>query len=236
MIENIKDKKELIKIEEIEYHYFMEIKFMLERDKDKMLKGLASKDEIKKDWENVYFKNNDSKKNSDFEKGAKRIYYWLFNQLGKPNSSPIGSDMMFETWNSYIHIDIKTAKKSNPSDYKGKVNVGENQTSYKDDSFNSNLPNFYNNTTQKLKKICLTYIILVVYDDKTLEVVSILLISIPNGELNKVYNKSIVGAGKGFGKSFRFKYKCSFNLLGNDKLRYSFIYLNDKIKEKEIIG
>ena len=121
-------------------------------------------------------------------------------------------------------------------DYKVKVNVGENQTSYKDDSFNSNLPNFYNNTVQKLKKICITYIILVVYDDKTLEVISILLISIPNGELNKFYNKSIVGAGKGFGKSFRFKYKCSFNLLGFDKLRYSFIYLNDKIKEKEIIG
>ena len=232
----IVDKEKLIKIEEIEYHYFMEIKFMLEQDKDKMLKGLASKEEIKEDWENVFFKNNDSKKNSDFARGAERIYYWLFNQLGKPNSSPIGSDMMFETWNSYIHIDIKTAKKSNPSDYKGKVNVGENQTSYKDDSFNSNLPNFYNNTIQKLKKICLTYIILVVYDDKTLEVVSILLISIPNGELNKVYNKSIVGAGKGFGKSFRFKYKCSFNLLGFDKLRYSFIYLNDKIKEKEIIG
>ena len=233
----IKDKEELIKIEEIEYHYFMEIKFMLERDKDKMLKGLASKEEVKKDWENVFFKNNNFKRNSDFEKGAKRIYYWLFNQLGKPNSSPIGSDMMFETCNSYIHIDIKTAKKSNPSDYKGKVNnVGENQTSYKDDSFNSNLPNFYNNTVQKLKKICLTYIILVVYDDETLEVVSILLISIPNGELNKVYNKSIVGAGKGFGKSFRFKYKCLFNLLGSDKLRYSFIYLNNKIKEKEIIG
>ena len=232
----IVDKEKLIKIEEIEYHYFMEIKFMLEQDKDKMLKGLASKEEIKEDWENVFFKNNDSKKNSDFEKGAKRIYYWLFNQLGKPNSSPIGSDMMFETWNSYIHIDIKTAKKSNLSDYKGKVNVGENQTSYKDDSFNSNLPSFYNNKIQKLKKICLTYIILVIYDDKTLEVVSILLISIPNGELNKVYNKSIIGAGKGFGKSFRFKYKCSFNLLGSDKLRYSFIYLNDKIKEKEIIG
>ena len=62
MIEN---KKELIKIEEIEYHYFQEIKFMLEQDKDKMLKGLASKEEIKEDWENVFFKNNDSKKNSD---------------------------------------------------------------------------------------------------------------------------------------------------------------------------
>lgn len=52
MIEN---KKELIKIEEIEYHYFQEIKFMLEQDKDKMLKGLASKEEIKEDWENVFF-------------------------------------------------------------------------------------------------------------------------------------------------------------------------------------
>lgn len=229
-------KEDLIKIEEIEYHYFEEIKFMLEQDKDKMLKGLASKEEIKGDREGIFFKNNGSKKNSDFARGAERIYYWLFNQLGKPNSSPIGSDMMFETWNSYIHIDIKTAKKSNPSDFKGKVNVGENQTSYKDSSFNSNLPNFYNNMVQKVKKICLTYIILVVYDDKTLEIVSILLISIPNGELNKVYNKSIVSAGKGFGKSFRFKYKCYFNLLENNKLRYSFIYLNDKIREEEIIG
>ena len=46
--------------------------------------ALISKDKIIDNW-NVFRKS--SNKNSDFAKGAERIYFWLFNQFGIPNSS-----------------------------------------------------------------------------------------------------------------------------------------------------
>jgi len=54
--------------------------------------------------------------------------------------------MFFETHKAFVHIDIKTAKLNNESDYLGKVPISENQTSYKSPKqrFNSNLPSFYN--------------------------------------------------------------------------------------------
>ena len=129
-------------IEKLEYHYFNEIDFILEQDLDKMLKGLKSKNKIKKDWEKIFSRD---KKNqaSDFSRGAERIYFWLFNQFGIPNSTPIGADLMFETYNAFVHIDIKTCRQSNTSDYRNKVPVGENQTSYKNEEYNCNLPAFY---------------------------------------------------------------------------------------------
>lgn len=218
-------------IEHWEYHYFNVIKFLLEQDTDKMLSGLASKEEIRKDWENEF--NASSKNNSDFARGAERIYYWLFNQLGKPNSSPIGADMMFETYNAYLHIDIKTAKFSNKSDFFNKVNVGQNQTSYENKSFNANLPYFYQKN--ETKKYCLTYIILVIYDDKNLEILAIILTCIPNGKLFSIYKNDIMDAGKNKGSSFRFKYHCNFKLIDNQNLRYYFIYLNENYKKTDFV-
>lgn len=95
-----------------------------------MIDGLNSKDKIKEDWFEHFKRIDKKRQNSDFARGAERIYFWLFNQFGIPNSSPIGADLFFETYNAFIHIDIKTEKLNNPSDYKGKVPVGENQTSY----------------------------------------------------------------------------------------------------------
>lgn len=224
--------KELKEIECLEYHYFQHIHFILTADLEKMIKSLHSKDKIKNDWIEIFKKSDKKRQNSDFARGAERIYAWLFNQFGIPNSSPIGADLMFETYNAFVHIDIKTAKISNPSDYKGKVPIGENQTSYKAKSFNSNLPIYYSvkENGNLNKKLCLTYILNIIYDDKSenFKILAVLLIAVPNGRLFNIYKNGIIGAGKSKGKSFRYQYKTSpyFRLLKNKPLRISSLYID----------
>ena len=90
-----------------------------------MLNGLSTKEDIRHEWEE--FLGSQTSKSAV---GSERIFYWLFNQFGIPNSSPIGSDLFFETYNAYIHIDVKTDKKTNIGDFNGEVTIQNNQTSY----------------------------------------------------------------------------------------------------------
>ena len=203
-------------IEKWEFHYFNEIYFLLEQEKEKMLLGLHSKEKIRSEWDNYFYKEN-KRQNSDFSRGAKRIYFWLFNQFGKPNSAPMGADMLFETYNAFVHIDIKTCKQSNELDWKDKIPVGRNQNSYQIEGIKSNLPLFY----KFVNKYCFTYILSVVYDEKSLAIKSIKLISIPNGILKEVYGEDVFTAGKAKGESLRFLYKkCKFSLIKGQPDRY----------------
>ena len=229
-------------IEFWENHYLNQIEYNLKQDLDKMLQGLKSKDKIKKDWFNIFNNADKKRQNSDFARGAERIYYWLFSQFGAPNSSPIGSDMMFELYNAFVHIDIKTAKFDNHSDYKGKIPVGENQTSYKPKEYNYtvNLPSIYHYKN----KVCLTYFINIIYDitDDNIEIKAIVLLSVPNGKLSNVYKTEIVDAGKtGYtGKGFRYNFskKPHFELLPEKPLRVRILYSTPEIKNNinKIIG
>jgi hypothetical protein len=222
-------------IEFWENHYLNQIEFSLKQDLSKMLDGLKSKDKIKDEWFEIFKRSAD--KNSDFARGAERIYYWLFNQFGIPNSSPIGSDMFFETYNAFVHIDIKTAKLDNFSDFKGKIPVGGNQTSYKSDDydFEVNLPTNYSYHN----KICLTYFINIIYEIEhdNIEIEAIYLICVPNGKLIDIYGNEIIGSGKsGYsGKGFRYLYhkKPKFELLPDKPLRIRRIYLKDDFKSLE---
>ncbi len=235
----IKDLKE---IEKWENHYLNKIQFDLEQDLDKMLKGLKSKDKIKDDWFPIFNSAAKKRQNSDFARGAERIYYWLFHQFGLPNSSPIGADMMFEVYNAFVHIDVKTARLNNPSDYKGKIPVGENQTCYKPEGydFTVNLPPVYSYE----RKICLSYFINIIYDitDENVEVKAIILISVPNGLLASVYGDEIIEAGKtGYsGKGFRYHYAKNpyFELLDNKPRRVRVLYASEDIKDNiyKLIG
>ena len=228
-------------IEFWENHYLNQIEYDLTQDLIKMLEGLKSKDKIKSDWFEVFNNSEKKRQNSDFARGAERIYYWLFNQFGSPNSTPIGSDMFFELYNAFIHIDIKTAKLDNHSDYKGKIPVGENQTSYKPDDceYTVNLPTKYSYKN----KICLTYFINIIYDISAdnIEIKAIILLSVPNGDLKNVYKDKIVEAGKsGYsGKGFRYKFSDNsiFELLKNKPSRVRIIYASEDIKDetKDII-
>ncbi|OIO76424.1 MAG: hypothetical protein AUJ85_00250 [Elusimicrobia bacterium CG1_02_37_114] len=237
----MKISKELIEIEELEYDYFNKIHWEMAQDIQKMIDGLNSKDKIIDDWINAFKGIDKKRQTSDFARGAERIYYWLFNQFGKPNSAPIGADMFFEHYNAFVHIDIKTAKVDNPSDYKGKIPIGENQTSYASPKkgFNVNLPAYYNEG-KKEQKICLTYAIGIIFkpEDKYLKILSILLVSIPNKKLYPIYKDRIIGCGKSKGKSFRYEYKNSpyFVTLPEKPYRVKFLFRNHGITEEQILG
>ena len=163
--------------------------------------ALESKNDIRADWWDKFTKSE--KQISEFARGTERIFYWLLTTLWVPNSSPISSDLFFESYNAFIHIDIKTAKSNNTSDYKGKVALGKNQTSYNADKtqtgtptqVNPNLPQYYNKGTDK-EKPCLTYTIQLIHKPSTFDIIAILLISVPNGQLYSVYKNNIVGAVK----------------------------------------
>lgn len=233
---------ELKQIEFWENHYLNQIEFTLTQDLAKMIDGLKSKDKIKEDWIEYFHRINKSKQNSDFARGAERIYYWLFNQFGIPNSSPIGADMFFETYNSFVHIDVKTSKINNPSDYKGRIPIGANQTSYKIDDlkFKVHLPTKYSYN----EKLCLTYLINIVYSllSENIEIEAIIIISVPNGKLKNTYGDKIIQAGKtgSSGKGFRYKFKDNpnFKLLDDNPKRIRIIYLSYdyKNRESEILG
>jgi len=231
-------KTELNDIEEKEYRYFNQIHFALSHDLNKMIDALNSKDKIKKDWIEIFKRADKKRQNSDFARGAERVYFWLLNQFGTPNSAPIGADLMLEFWDAFVHIDIKTAKVSNKSDYRGKVPIGENQTSYKSKKFSSNLPFYYTiegEKESKSEKICLTYILNIIYDDKseTFKILAVILIAVPNGKLKSIYKEDIIGAGKSKGKSFRYEYKKNprFKLIQDKPLRCKFLYKDPQYKE-----
>ncbi|TAE72995.1 MAG: hypothetical protein EAZ85_08405 [Bacteroidetes bacterium] len=227
---------ELETVEFWENHYLDHIEFTLKQDILKMLDGLKSKDKIKEDWTNIFKQSAD--KNSDFSRGAERIYYWwLFNKFGIPNSSPIGADMFFETQNAFVHIDVKTAKLDNMSDFKGKIPVGCNQTSYKSDlhNYEVNLPTHYSHQN----KICLTYFINIIYkiENDNIEIGGIYVICVPNGKLFQHYGAKIIGSGKSgyIRKGFRYIYSNSphFELLAAKPLRIRRIFLADDLISKE---
>lgn len=228
------DEKE---IEFWEHEYLKQIYYLLIIDKQKMLDGFNTKEDIRKDWEEYL-----GKETLDFATGSERIFYWLFNQFGVPNSSPIGSDMFFETYNAYVHIDIKTVTKSNIGDFNRNIFVGNNQNSYEgnvitnnyNDVYKGNLPAFYTKKDGS-KKLCLTYFICILYDEKDLNIQCIFITCMPNGKLSKVYGSDILSAGKNRGK-IRFNYSsCKyFKLLENESLRTRILLWSPKDEETRI--
>ena len=69
-------------IEFWENEYLKNIHNSLLLDKERMIDGFSTKEDIRKDWEQYL-----GKETSDFAVGSERIFYWLFNQFGQPNSS-----------------------------------------------------------------------------------------------------------------------------------------------------
>ena len=218
----MKDKE----IEFWEYQYLQHINYLLSIDVKKLIDGLNTKEKIRNDWEDFLSEQN----KSELSIGSERIFYWLFNQFGIPNSSPIGSDMFFETYNAYIHIDIKTVTLNNAGDFTKNIFVSANQTSYKGyvetknyrDEYKGHLPTFYNKSNGT-KKICLTYFICILYNPENLDIQSMIITCMPNGELSEIYEPlKTLSAGKlRDGRQVRYNYtNCKyFELLDNKPLR-----------------
>lgn len=230
-----------LELEKLEKEYFDQIYYLITHDKQRMIDGLMSKNKIKSDWWNKFVRVDKKRQTSDIAIGSERIFNWLVSGGWMPNSAPIGANLFFESHNAFIHIEIKTARENNKSDFRGIVPLAKNQTSYKPThSYRGtpirtkpNLPSYYKNG-----KPCLTYAIQIIYDHKTFEIIAILLISIPNGKLFKVYGNKIANSGKTKDESFRYRYRTNpcFELLQNKPFRVRFIYYktNPKLSREDI--
>lgn len=220
------------RLEEIEREYFRYILTFLRANLEPIIEGLNSRIKIFDDWYSIFMSRAGryKKRPSDLDTGAERILHHFFASiLHLPNSSPIGSDLMFET------PDI-----DNPADYKGKINIGINQTSYKIGKvFLPNLPKYYG-AYGKYRKPCLTYIIQIVHEHAKPNIKALVLVCVPNGQLYSVYGKSIYRCGKTKGTSFRFLYSAEphFRLLTErykEKIfRIELVYLEKQLKAEDI--
>jgi len=223
-------------IEKLENKYLNKFYHFLKSFEDEMMAGFQTKEKIKDDWYGKYGSNI-----SDFAIGAERIIYALFNGkgIGQPNSCPVGSDMFFEVKDAFIHIDLKTVQTRNIRDITKNIFVGSNQNSYKAEIKKSNgtsydpvrvytpaLPTYYNKGRSS-EKICLTFFITIVYEDKNLNILNINLLCMPNGELENHYGAKVLAAGKNPDKArFSFIDVPNFELLGLPKSRVKVIYFN----------
>ncbi|MCX7661648.1 MAG: hypothetical protein N2Z79_03070 [Candidatus Omnitrophica bacterium] len=234
-------------LEKIEREYFNLILLHLKQDLQSLIEGLNSRIKILNDWYESFIKTaRRDYKSSDLDTGAERIFHHFFAPILKfPNSSPLGSDLMFELPNAFMHIEIKTALIDNPSDYKGKINVGINQTSYAVNKiFMPNLPKYYRVSSQTIKP-CLTYVIQIIHEHAKPNIKALKLVCIPNGQLYSYYGKSIFKSGKsGYkkGRDFRYHYSNEphFKLLSErykEKIfRVELVYLAEDIDKEEITG
>lgn len=241
-------------IEELEKRYFEEISFFVGKNISWFLERLKSKNEIKDDWLSIFKKTVRAGHNqsSELDTGAERVVHNLFGQYRAlaVNSCPIGSDLMFETSDAFIHIEVKTATDSNSADFKGKIQIAQNQTTYavnktsrgNDYPFIPSLPTVYSN-----KKICLTYVIQIIHNHSEDLPKIITLFSIPNGLLKSTYG-DCVNSGKHNKKlnrlnskgDIRFLYRKAnkFENIQDKPNRIKIIYPQDYSKEliKKYLG
>lgn len=238
-IENLSkdDFEKLKKIEIIEHYYLNKYYHFLKYVEDEMLDGFHTKEYIKDDW--IKFWGGSDQSTSDFAVGAERIVYALLNGkgIGKPNSCPVGSDLMFELEDAFIHIDLKTVNTENIGDYNTSIFVGKNQNSYnyymctkgEKRDYTPHLPPYY--TLERNQKICLSYFVTILYDKATLETMCITITCMPNGLLSSIYGSAPLKAGKTQDMArFNFSEVQFFETISNsEKLipRTRVIYINE---------
>lgn len=229
-------------LEKLEKRYFDDICHRITHDRQRMIEGLKSKDKIRSDWWGKFVRVDKKRQTSDMAIGAERIFIWLISdKIGTPNSAPIGANLFFESHDAFIHIEIKTAREDNTSDYRGLVPINKNQTSYRATQSHRGtpintlpgIPKYYSDG-----KPCLSYSIQIIYNHRTFEIIAILLISIPNGQLFSTYGNKIVNCGKTKDESFRYRYRSNpyFELVPEKPFRVRFIHFdqNSGFAKKDI--
>ncbi len=235
------------KIEKLEHKYLNQFYHFLKFAEERMLHGLETKESIKDDWIDKWNPNdqtNSGRGISSFSTGAERIIYAMFNShgFGQPNSSPVGSDLFFETHDAFIHIDLKTVQTRNIGDYSKSIFVGDNQNSYrgnikvKDKAeriYEPALPFVYRNEGNE--KPCLTFFITILYDEDDLNILNINILSMPNGSLYNIYGSNVLKAGKNTGKiRFNFFEASDFKLLEGAPKRIRVVYFDENMDDKYI--
>ncbi|NPB03649.1 MAG: hypothetical protein GXO39_04460 [Thermotogae bacterium] len=238
-------------LEVLEHTHLKRIRYAFLDNHDEILEGLNSRLNILSDWY-AQFMSTKKKgtKPSDLDTGAERIFHHVFAHVMKhPNSSPIGADLMYETFDAFIHIDIKTISSSNWGDYIGKVVVESNQTSYPVNKYNPEvIPRlrayYYSKTFRRERRIyykpTLTYFIYILHKHASREIYSVLLISMPNGQLYPLYKDKILQAGKSkHNIRYAFKNEPRFLMLStedNPVFRVEFLIKSRKYSQKKLVG
>lgn len=234
-------------LEKLEKRYLDEIYFAMSDAQSSMVEYLTSKDKIRESWWKHFQRADKKKQTSDLSRGAERVFFYLSPQDWRPNSSPIASDLFFESHDAYIHIDVKTARKSNTADFGGEVPFGHNQSSYEPSKSYSgttietqaHLPRYY---PDEGEKACLTYALQIIYDHKTFDIIGVLLVCMPNGQLFDVYGNDIIKAGKSKNESFRYKFSRNpyFELLQDKPFRVRILYYTadyrNELSKQKILG
>jgi len=232
-----------VNLEELEKRYLDYIVTSLRQDPNGLVSGLNSRIKILNDWRNQFLRTaRRGYKASDLDAGAERIFHHLFTPMFKfPNSCPIGSDLMYQTSDAIIHIEIKTNIIDNVSDYKGKVQLGRNQISYGSANFSPNLPPIYSSVNLPT----LTYVIQIIHEHMSPKIYALNVICVPNGQLLPHYGSKILQAGKGgWAKAtdIRYKYVAEprFLLLsqkyGRDIFRIEILLLAQGFSVKQLTG
>lgn len=236
-------------IESLESKYLDSFYHFLMFSRDTLLEGLNSKKKIRNHWFNEWYYLNNTEKKQSYSVGAERVIYSQINSrgIGIPNSTPVGSDLFFETDDAFIHIDLKTVQINNIGDINTSIFVGNNQNSYKSNILvnghtykykSAHLPVYYTykKNSEEIKKPCLTYFISILHEEETFETLMINIMCMPNGQLSPIYTTDVLKAGKtvdpklraaGEVSSIRFNFsKCQqFRLLENKKRIY-ITYMN----------
>lgn len=229
-------------LEKLEKDYLDFIVKSLNQDIPRLLDGLNSRIKILNDWKNQFLRTaRKGYQASDLKDGAQRIFHHFFAPFFKfPNSCPIGSDLMYETPEAVIHIEVKTCLTTNPADYKGKVPLERNQLSYRHSNFIPNLPPIY----QSINKPTLTYAIQIIHEHMKPEIKALNVICIPNGQLAKHY-PNVLQAGKGGwsrATNIRYRYAAEprFVLLSRrfntDIYRIEILLLEKNFTIKKLVG
>ena len=150
-----------LEIEQLELKYLNTIKSLIQGNLNNILNNLDSMNQIVEYWKDI-------STDEGFDTGSERIIYSVLQRggdLGEPNSSPVGSDLMFENTEAFVHIDLKTCQPTNNLRDHWETPVGKNQNSYKYDMIVKNsrrpyephLPTYYND------KPTLTYFVTILY-------------------------------------------------------------------------
>ncbi|EJF07856.1 hypothetical protein ThvES_00000430 [Thiovulum sp. ES] len=228
---------EMIEVEKLEKKYLDKVFHFLKYIEDELLASFQSGKKIEDDWKEFWGAKEGGI--SSFSTGFERVIYNYFNSKsisGEVNSSPVASDLFFETKDAFIHIDVKTVQTRNIGDISNSIFIGLNQNSYEaimktrngERKYTPAIPKIYSNG-----KISLSYFLTILYDDKTLEILNINFISMPNGLLEPHYKSRPLKAGKLKTEArFNFKEVSRFEILTNQPSRIKVVYLAPNISEE----
>lgn len=212
-------------INELEKKYFNLLINLFEKKGTTFTKNILSQYSIRETW-NDY--NGDM---SFIQRGLESVIKGIIYKSvdWEICSTPEGSDCIFQTSRAIIHIDAKALKYDDSDATGNKINLGPNQTScftaeplnYQDKLFRSNLPTLYNHSAFGTIP-CLTYFLKLIYnlDDElnSFRNFSLILYSLPNGELNNQLGFNHFQAGKTQNEHVRTSIRINYNILEIDEL------------------